>query len=212
MLDAAEQLIRERGFESVTIADVVARAQSSVGSFYARFADKDALVRAVQDRVLSRIEQILQEHAPTAWAGTSLADTVPKLVASLDAAVEEAPLFHAFLAQSTTDAVMRTRGRRFGRKLCELWGVALLAHRSEIGHTDPELAIEFAYAISIALLERRLLFGKSSGSETLGRPELVRELTRNVLAYLRSAAPKAAVPARAANGKRGVVARGKRVR
>ena len=39
ILDAAERLVSEKGFEDTTVADVVARAGSSVGAFYTRFRD-----------------------------------------------------------------------------------------------------------------------------------------------------------------------------
>ncbi len=38
---AARELVARNGAETVTVADVVARARSSVGSFYARFAGKE---------------------------------------------------------------------------------------------------------------------------------------------------------------------------
>ena len=41
---AAEELFAERGFEGATVDDIVARAGSSKGSFYSRFADKQALL------------------------------------------------------------------------------------------------------------------------------------------------------------------------
>jgi AcrR family transcriptional regulator len=187
MLDAAEQLIRQRGIDGFTVADLVKRAESSVGSFYARFEDKEALVRVVQDRVMTRIEELLTLHAPTAWASPSLDECVLKFVNSIAYGVEEGPLFHAFLSQSTKDTVMRDRGRRFGRRLCELFRSAVAPHRAEIGHADPDLAIEFAYATCISVLERRLLWGRAAGSGDLDRPDLVRELARSVSAYLRSA-------------------------
>src|SRR6476661_5441098 len=39
MLDAAEALIYERGFDELTVGDLVQRSRTSVGSFYARFED-----------------------------------------------------------------------------------------------------------------------------------------------------------------------------
>ena len=48
LLDAAEALVHEKGgFDDVPIAEIVRRAESSVGSFYSRFPDKDALLQAM---------------------------------------------------------------------------------------------------------------------------------------------------------------------
>ena len=46
----AEALIAERGLGGLSIAEVVRRARSSVGSFYGRFGDKDGLLRALHAR------------------------------------------------------------------------------------------------------------------------------------------------------------------
>jgi len=50
LLDAAEDLLDERSLDEIPIADIVARANSSVGSFYARFPSKEALAVALLQR------------------------------------------------------------------------------------------------------------------------------------------------------------------
>ena len=47
LLDAAEAVIREEGISELTVAKVVKRGQSSVGAFYRRFPDREALLFAV---------------------------------------------------------------------------------------------------------------------------------------------------------------------
>lgn len=47
---ATDALLTERGPARVTVAAVVERANASVGSFYARFDDKDAAIRYVHER------------------------------------------------------------------------------------------------------------------------------------------------------------------
>lgn len=54
LLDAAEELILEKGPEGASVSGVAKRAKSSVGAFYARFEDKDALLRSVYDRFLDQ--------------------------------------------------------------------------------------------------------------------------------------------------------------
>ena len=56
ILDAAESLIRERGFDAMTIAEVVQLSGSSVGSIYARFNNKIGLLQAVQVRYHARVQ------------------------------------------------------------------------------------------------------------------------------------------------------------
>jgi TetR/AcrR family transcriptional regulator, transcriptional repressor for nem operon len=46
ILDAAGQLFRERGFENVTVAEVMSAAGLTHGGFYGHFDSKDALIDA----------------------------------------------------------------------------------------------------------------------------------------------------------------------
>lgn len=51
ILDAAAKLFRERGFESVTVAEVMSAAGLTHGGFYGHFDSKDALIEASMARV-----------------------------------------------------------------------------------------------------------------------------------------------------------------
>jgi len=53
ILEEAGRLFRERGFEAVTIADVMKAAGLTHGGFYGHFASKDALIAAVVAQSLS---------------------------------------------------------------------------------------------------------------------------------------------------------------
>ncbi len=55
LLSAAEAVFAERGYENARIADIVAQAGISHGLFYRHFADKDAILSAVLDRLNDRL-------------------------------------------------------------------------------------------------------------------------------------------------------------
>ena len=78
---AALELIAEQGVEATTVAQIVSRAGSSVGSFYARFSGKDELVHYLEEKVWSdaraRWDGAL---ASNAWAGLSLPEVVEGVV------------------------------------------------------------------------------------------------------------------------------------
>jgi AcrR family transcriptional regulator len=50
-LDVAEQLMRTRGWEQVTVQDILDAAEASKGAFYHYFDSKDALLEAVIERM-----------------------------------------------------------------------------------------------------------------------------------------------------------------
>lgn len=56
ILEAAERLIGEKGLGDVSIPDIVREARSSVGGFYARFKDKNELLRALEERFFQRLD------------------------------------------------------------------------------------------------------------------------------------------------------------
>ena len=61
MLAAAEAILKEGGLSGLSIAEVVRRAESSVGAFYGRFKDKDGLLRALHTRRLQAVIRRLEE-------------------------------------------------------------------------------------------------------------------------------------------------------
>src|SRR3990172_681601 len=50
-VEAALALVGERRFEDAPVAEIARRARASVGAFYARFPDKDALVEFMNERM-----------------------------------------------------------------------------------------------------------------------------------------------------------------
>lgn len=61
ILDACEDLLRERSFDELTLLDICAAADVSSSSVYARFRGKDAILGAVQDRFRARVGDALVE-------------------------------------------------------------------------------------------------------------------------------------------------------
>ena len=73
LLDAAEALIEERGFEEISVAEITRKARSSVGAFYSRFKDKQGLLRYVQQRFSEQAAATAEVAlSPDRWAGMSV--------------------------------------------------------------------------------------------------------------------------------------------
>jgi AcrR family transcriptional regulator len=187
ILDAAESLIRERGFDNMTISEVVQRSGSSVGSLYARFTNKLGLLRAVQLRYHARV----QNEMFAAFSGDhpldeSLQEAVARIVAVLSRHVLNEPeLFRAFVLQAVFDPGVRAQGERTNAQRRDKVVEVLSAHRAEIRHPDPELAARWFYSACMAVLRERITFGE--GAELSGGfPDqgLITEMTRMVTSYL----------------------------
>jgi AcrR family transcriptional regulator len=187
ILDAAENLIRERGFEQMTIAEVVQRSGSSVGSLYARFRDKTALLRAVQMRYHARVENaIAAEFGGNSPRDECLEDAARRIVRVLsDYLLHEPELFRAFILQAVFDPGVRAQGEAANAKRRERVASVLLEHRAEIKHPDPELAVRWFYSTCMTFLRERMTFGPEAELSGSFTDETIQaELARTVIAYL----------------------------
>lgn len=190
ILDAAEYLIRERGFDNMTVAEVVQRSESSVGSLYARFRNKLGLLQAVQARYHERVEGAIAEAFDEA-RDECLEDAVGRVVRVLcEYLLNEPELFRAFILEAVFDSRVRQQGERANANRRKNLTDVLLVHEAEIRHPDPELAVRWFYSVCMAVLRERITFGE--GAELSGAfPDetMVRELTRTVTCYLMCEGP-----------------------
>lgn len=192
LLDAAEDEMAAVGIEAFTVANVVRRADLSVGAFYARFPDKRALLHAVQDRFHNMLEPLIHaEMRERCAAVDSLAQTVDHLIDTLiEHVTGNRELSRAFMMSSVFDPVMRARGERVNRERREVFSALLLAHRAEIGHSDPALAIDVAYGMYAAVVRGTLVFGQQHELYYgMTNQTVVRELKRALTLYLRGETP-----------------------
>ena len=188
LLDAAEEQIRANGFEALTINGVVNSIGLSVGAFYARFPDKTALLHAGQDRFHHRLEaKIHGEMIAEAGPKTSLAEAVDACVSVLIRnVVGERELSRAFMSLSVAAPVLRARGELVNRQRREVFTDIMTRHSAEIGHPDPELAVNVAYGMYAAVIRGRLVFGlEHELYYGIDSPTLYRELKRALVLYLR---------------------------
>lgn len=96
LIEAASALIREKGFEQTSLADVAERAGMTTGAIYSNFRNRDELFSAVAD---VRGAPIM----PKMWPGMSFADLMASLAEAVieampqrRAAVRGALAFHAY--------------------------------------------------------------------------------------------------------------------
>ncbi len=187
LLDAAEECISASGIEGFTIADVVSRADLSVGAFYARFPDKTALLHAVQDRFHERTEPAIHKQMLRyAAEAEGLAAAVERLIDILSKHFDQTrELSRAFMMNSVFDPLMRTQGERVNRERRRVFAAVLLEYRNEIGHDDPLMAIDMAYAMYSAVVRGTLVFGTQHELfYDVTEQTITREIKRAITLYL----------------------------
>lgn len=187
ILDAAEQVISEKGFDQATVAEIVRLANSSVGAFYGRFKEKDALLRCLHERfceeAFATADAVLD---PDRWHGKGIAqifaETTPFLV---DAFRQRGGLIAAFIVRATYDPGFTEAWASLGQHLTAKFRTLLLERADEIRHPDPALAVEFGLQMVLCTLDEMALFREVEGAGLcLVDDRLPQEMSRMLLTYL----------------------------
>ncbi len=187
ILDAAEDLVSEKGFEDTPVAEVVRRAGSSVGAFYTRFRDKDGLLHALYDRYYA--EAIATADAaldPERWEGATIPEVLSSVIRFLvEIYRERTGLLRVFTLRNYSDPEFQARQERLSHHVNDRLTALLMARRHEITHPDPERAAAFGLTLVFSTLESVVLFGEfRSGALNLDDDELATEFARVYFAYL----------------------------
>lgn len=162
---AAEQLMRDRGTDEFTLAEVCTLGRVSMGAIYYRFASKDDLLRLVHARLM---EELGREMSAAVGRSVDRANDLPQLVRALIEALAEmlrhfAPLLRPLMLRSVSDPVIRAAGKETYTRMGKEFSGAILSRRAEIEFSRPDEAAEASYAIAYAALGRSLGLNVSLG-------------------------------------------------
>lgn len=193
---AALELIREKGVEATSVHDIVDRARSSVGSFYARFEGKEALLQHLESRIWEgareRWDDAIAAREAEEWHEIDLPDLVDAVVRLLLETYRVHARQRRLLETRHAPAGAAEAAAAFYRHVRAGIRTLFLSHADAIGHTDPSTAIDFSLVVVSGAL--REFHEGASLDDALPVPtdeRLVHELTRLVLGYLRAAEPEA---------------------
>jgi AcrR family transcriptional regulator len=144
IIEATIDLLRERSYDLITLAEICQRAGVSTGALYGRVTGKDELLRAVQVRFLERLgEQFDTETARIAATAQGLVQVVPAVVSGLGNLLKEnASVLRAFMLQAPQDALIAAAGRKAAQVNDAKFSRLLHACESEIQHPNPHRAVE----------------------------------------------------------------------
>ena len=176
---ASLEILATEGPDGLTVHAVVEKAESSVGSFYARFSGKDDLLDYLGERLwqeaLGRWNEAL---ASRDWSTLDLGSLIEGSVGLL---VDAQRSRSAYLK-----ALDRMAGRdgdayaTFREKLLEGLSGLLLVRRNEIVHEYPEIAVRLALRSVLGIID-----GQARASENrLERDTLIAECRLLMVSYL----------------------------
>jgi AcrR family transcriptional regulator len=148
---ATLDLLAEGGTDAVTVAAVVGRARTSVGSFYARFAGKEELVAYVRGRALAEVEERWkQELAGRDWAAPDREGMVEQVVGALLRLEQDAPWRRGgHHSRWVGEELAPGLARRFANHALPTV-ISLLGSRAqEIAHPDPLVAFRIGFWMTL---------------------------------------------------------------
>jgi AcrR family transcriptional regulator len=182
------ELLEAEGPDGVTVQAVVAKARSSVGSFYARFRGKDDLLEYLSERVwddaLTRWTEAVEAQA---WSDMGMAEIIEGSVGLLFD-VRRSRIDH--LRQLDRMAGGGDAYDRFRRMLLQSLEALLLERQGEMRHPEPQLAVRLGLSAVLGVLDADLDASKPAGARPVERDRLVSECTDLILAYLAGSAPE----------------------
>jgi AcrR family transcriptional regulator len=178
-VEATRQLLEQQSFEDITVADIVQRAERTVGSFYARFDDKYAVLHVLTDRLQHRIADVVRAFCdPVRWDGAPVYDfMVESIRLNVQAYRRAGPLYKASLQASVTDERFRRRRMETMRLCAELQKQLVVSRAHELGCADPVRASDMMFELVSATLDHELLFGRFTDTYPQTDAELIAQLT-----------------------------------
>jgi AcrR family transcriptional regulator len=161
LLDAAEHLVGERGFEETSVQEIVVRSGTSVGSFYRRFKDKHGLLQALHERFCHEARATADDALdPSRWADIAAGQMISEIVLFLvEVFRERRGLFRAFLVSGATDPVVRAREVELTDYLSDRLADCLRGRDDEIRHANLPLASRTTLLIVVGVLSHATILG-----------------------------------------------------
>ena len=106
ILDAADQVFLEMGYDAATTNHIAARAGVSIGGLYRFFPDKDALLVALAERYGAKMAALGAEVTTPDQPGLTLAERVGRGIDAFNALLVAHPGFQTLIEQARHPALV----------------------------------------------------------------------------------------------------------
>ncbi len=161
--DALVSLLEDEAYAQITIGDICSRASASPSSFYARFADKAAVLEWLQMEYFAESRRVLGERLdPDRWQDESLVTLLADLMRGYVAFLRRhRAVLRAIAVENRIhpDGEVADRSRELNLLSYERITRLVLARREEITHPDPPFAASFGLTVVYATSQEVILFG-----------------------------------------------------
>jgi AcrR family transcriptional regulator len=188
MLDAGEELFYEGGSHALTLEAVIERAETSTGSFYARFGDMRGFLDAMHERVLTSVAAEILPVLAKAAMEPDLDSAMNKAFAGVFAIVERhrIPLYF-FAVGNSHDREWRAMGAQLALGLSDTFIELMKSYFPKLTSTAAKRRIDMAARMSIASVFQQIMLDQEEFSRmNMSRKSIATEYAGMVCAYLRA--------------------------
>jgi AcrR family transcriptional regulator len=182
ILDTAEEVFVEVGFDAASTNLIASRAGTSIGSLYEFFPNKEALARALAERYVRNIGK-LYDTLVVDRPGVEGPEMVDHIIGGLDAFYRDHPGAVPLLNGRFTSPDLAAAGEALQTALTRRIESILVGRR-------PDLAVAQCRLIAQVIAEQaRALLAFADQVPLSQRRSVVRELEKAIVGYLRESAP-----------------------
>lgn len=190
LLDVAEAVFEEVGYDAATTNLIAARAEVPVGTLYRWFPDKAALAEALTDRYLTDLVRVYDDVVAELRPEDPIGDFVRRVMASLVSQTRHQRALPALLVSTMVPGGRSAAGRRLRSGLADhirdLVEVRVPGIPADLRDRTVEVCVTLAHLVLTA--------DASAGDDPEGRA-LAAEYVDVLLAYLDAKFPSAGDPA-----------------
>ena len=186
ILAATETLLQDRAFEAIGIADIVREGRVSTGSFYARFASKDALLPVLYQRyelqLTARSKQLVGDIA----AASTLLAACEAIVRTIAASLENnLNLMRAMTALSRAEPSATRPLSPERRRIHDEIETAMLRFAPDVPERAFRAAASAAQFMAVCTLREAILFpnapfASATGARDQLEPTVARMMARTI--------------------------------
>lgn len=187
---AAVDLLGEKGFEEMSVAEIAGKAGVSIGGFYARFPGKQALLDYLQGTVFDGVLQNARDlFSPASTAGLGAREIIQRYMAMATTSFRRHRVILqqiSLRSRTSADPEFRQRVLRMNIELHDLFRSRLYERLEQMENEDPKPAIDIALTATSAVMREYVLFSKLRPQyESIEDERLIDELTDLFCTYLR---------------------------
>jgi AcrR family transcriptional regulator len=183
ILDAADALFAEVGYEAASTNQIAARAGISPGSLYQFFSNKLAIAEALADRYLRLLNEEAGGVFEPAVAALPLDEMVDAVIDPLVAFNTAHPGVKTMMAESSPELIEASR--HLHAAMCDRVEVLVEGCAPQLSRRDRDLVADVTVQVFSALLPDVIAATRRE------RPRLVRELKAVIAGYWRTLAERA---------------------